>query len=151
MVLSSGRGAEAIWSSAQRNAASVLPEPVGRHDQGVAPVAIACHAPTWDGVGVANASANQALATGENAASCAAGVDPDVVIWPVSPTPPTLPPALREAGSILGWSGPMWLDSRPRVQPFWSYHFEMGLLGSLGRGLMRGRCQGVSETAYGSQ
>ena len=43
----------------QRNALSVLPEPVGATTSACRPAPIASHAPAWAGVGTANAAANQ--------------------------------------------------------------------------------------------
>ena len=47
-------------SSAHRNAASVLPDPVGATTSVCSPPAIAAHARAWAGVGAAKAAANQA-------------------------------------------------------------------------------------------
>ena len=44
----------------QRNAESVLPEPVGATTRACRPAAIASQAPTWAGVGAAKAASNQA-------------------------------------------------------------------------------------------
>ena len=60
-------------SSAQRNAASVLPEPVGATTEGVAPALDGGQAPSWAAVGAANAPSNQARVAGENAASGSTG------------------------------------------------------------------------------
>lgn len=51
-------------SSAQRNAASVLPEPVGAETSTCSPPAMAGHAWTWAGVGAAKACSNQRLVRG---------------------------------------------------------------------------------------
>src|SRR3954452_21598498 len=55
-------------SSAHRNAASVLPLPVGALSSTCSPVAIAGHAWAWAGVGSANAAENQSRTRGEKAA-----------------------------------------------------------------------------------
>src|SRR3954469_8582606 len=49
-----------------RNAASVLPDPVGAEMSTCSPEAIAGHACSWAGVGAANAAANQSRTAGEN-------------------------------------------------------------------------------------
>ena len=54
---------------AHKNAASVLPEPVGATTSVSSPLPIACHAPAWAGVGSANAPSNQARVAGENPSS----------------------------------------------------------------------------------
>src|SRR3954469_12857120 len=49
-----------------RNAASVLPDPVGAEMSTCSPEAIAGHACSWAGVGAANAAPNQLRTAGEN-------------------------------------------------------------------------------------
>ena len=60
----SGSGSAARRSSAHRNAASVLPEPVGAEISTCSPVAIAGQACAWAGVGSANAPVNQSRTPG---------------------------------------------------------------------------------------
>src|SRR3954470_13167185 len=50
----------------QRNAARVLPDPVGAEMRTCSPEAIAGHACSWAGVGAANAASNQSRTAGEN-------------------------------------------------------------------------------------
>jgi len=54
-----------------RNAASVLPEPVGACTSTCAPVAIAGQASSWAGVGLPNARSNHDLVAGESESSAA--------------------------------------------------------------------------------
>ena len=54
----------ASWSIAYRNAARVLPEPVGAEMRTCSPEAIAGHACSWAGVGPANAPVNQSRVVG---------------------------------------------------------------------------------------
>jgi hypothetical protein len=56
-------------SSAHRNAASVLPDPVGADSSTCSPLAIAGQACAWAGVGSANEASNHARVGGLNAAS----------------------------------------------------------------------------------
>src|SRR5689334_16474781 len=65
---SSGTDRAAIRSSAERNAANVLPEPVGATTSVWLPPAMALHAPSWAGVGAAKAPSNQAWVAGEKRA-----------------------------------------------------------------------------------
>ena len=66
MPRSSGGGSFASRSSPIRNAASVLPEPVGAQSSVCAPDAIAGQPCSWAGVGPSgNASANQDAVAGE--------------------------------------------------------------------------------------
>src|SRR3954452_25019011 len=53
-------------SSDQRNAARVLPEPVGATTSACSPLLIADQAPSWAGVGASNAPVNQARVASEN-------------------------------------------------------------------------------------
>ncbi len=53
-------------SSAQRKAASVLPDPVGAMTRAFSPAATACQAPAWAAVGRANTSRNHVAVAGEN-------------------------------------------------------------------------------------
>ena len=66
-------GRLASRSSDHRNAASVLPEPVGRDDQGVPAALIAARRPACAAVGAAKAPSNHARVAGENAASAPDG------------------------------------------------------------------------------
>jgi len=59
-------GSVAIRSSAHRNAARVLPEPVGATTSVSWPETIEDHAARWAAVGSANASRNHVEASGEN-------------------------------------------------------------------------------------
>ena len=61
-----GGGVAASRSSADRNAASVLPDPVGATTRVCSPRAIASHAPSCAGVGASNAPSSQAWVAGEN-------------------------------------------------------------------------------------
>ena len=65
-VRSAGRGSVASRSIAQRNAASVLPEPVGATTRACRPAAIASHASTCAAVGAAKAASNQVRVAVEN-------------------------------------------------------------------------------------
>src|SRR4029453_5596444 len=56
-------------SMPHRNAASVLPEPVGALSSTWSPDAIAGHACSWAGVGPSNAPVNQLRTSGEKAES----------------------------------------------------------------------------------
>src|ERR1039458_8817858 len=62
-------GSLASWSIAHRNAASVLPDPVGAEIRTCSPEAIAGQACSWAAVGCANAPSNQSLVRGLNARS----------------------------------------------------------------------------------
>ena len=62
---SSGGGPEASRSSAQRNAASVLPEPVGATTRACRPAWAAVQAPSWAAVGATKAPLNQSRVAGE--------------------------------------------------------------------------------------
>ena len=64
-IAGSAGGSAARRSSAQRNAASVLPEPVGATTSVSSPREIASHAAVWATVGSANASRNHVEASGE--------------------------------------------------------------------------------------
>ena len=63
---SAGGGDAASLSIAHKNAASVLPEPVGATTSVSSPLPIARHAPAWAGVGSANAPSNHARVAGQN-------------------------------------------------------------------------------------
>src|SRR5687767_9395564 len=63
---SAGGGAAASRSSDQRNAASVLPEPVGATTRACSPLLIASQAPSWAAVGCSKAPVNQARVACEN-------------------------------------------------------------------------------------
>jgi hypothetical protein len=51
---------------AQRNAASVLPDPVGARSRACAPLAIASQPSSWTGVGASKEPSNQARTGGES-------------------------------------------------------------------------------------
>ncbi len=70
----------------QRNAARVLPEPVGAQIRALAPPAIASHPPAWAGVGPSKEASNQRLTGALNGAS---GSDAAVVFASVA-NPPIL-------------------------------------------------------------
>ncbi len=59
---------------AHKNAASVLPEPVGATTSVSSPLPIARHAPAWACVGSANAPSNHARVAGENPSSASVSV-----------------------------------------------------------------------------
>ena len=63
-----------IRSIDQRNAASVLPEPVGATTSACWSRATASHAPAWAAVGCANAPVNHARVAGPNRESGSSGV-----------------------------------------------------------------------------
>ncbi len=64
-VVSSGVAAAVLSrSSAHRNAASVLPDPVGADSSTCSPRAIAGHACAWAGVGAAKAASNHSRTCG---------------------------------------------------------------------------------------
>jgi hypothetical protein len=64
---SAGGGTDASRSSAARNAASVLPDPVGATTSTSEPSAMAVHAPACAAVGSRNAPRNHARVAGEKA------------------------------------------------------------------------------------
>ncbi len=66
-------------SSAHRNAASVLPEPVGATTSACSPACAARHAPSCAAVGSANAPANQSRVAGEKRSSTALSTPPSCV------------------------------------------------------------------------
>ena len=66
---SAGGGTAASLSMAHKNAASVLPEPVGATTSVSSPLPIARHAPAWAGVGSANDPSNHARVADENPSS----------------------------------------------------------------------------------
>ena len=66
---SSGGGAETSRSIAHRNAASVLPEPVGATTSVLSPLPIAVQACAWAGVGSANEATNHSLTGAEKPSS----------------------------------------------------------------------------------
>ena len=68
-AVAAGRGVLLSRSSAQRNAASVLPDPVGAEMSTCSPVAIAGQACVWTSVGPSNADANQSRTVGVNCSS----------------------------------------------------------------------------------
>lgn len=63
---SAGGGLDVSWSSAARNAASVLPEPVGATTSTSEPSPIARHAPAWAAVGAEKAPVNQPRVAGRS-------------------------------------------------------------------------------------
>src|SRR4051812_42666839 len=87
-------------STAWRNAASVLPEPVGAMTSVSRPSAMASHAPVCAAVGSANDDSNHARVAGEKRSR--------VVTYPFSPRPPT--------GSVLSRSADAG-DHRRDVDP----------------------------------
>ena len=96
---SSGRGTAASRSIAHRNAASVLPDPVGATTSVSSPLPMAPQAPAWACVGSANAPSNQARVAGENPSSASAvPVSGDSsAMLPYCLAPPTFPAAARTA------------------------------------------------------
>src|SRR3954447_9318710 len=75
-----GEGARTSRSRHHRNAARVLPLPVGAWIRVWRPAAIAAQPPTWAGVGVSKALSNQARTGSENGSRADAGPigeDPD--------------------------------------------------------------------------
>ncbi len=94
---SSGGGAAASLSIAHRNAASVLPDPVGATTSVSLPWPMARHAPAWAFVGSANAPTNQARVAGENPSSTSpvpvSGESSDML--PYCPDPPTFSAAVQ--------------------------------------------------------
>ena len=91
LVLSAGRSLVSSRSRLHRNALSVLPEPVGATTSACCPAPIASHAPTWAGVGSANAAANQVRVGSLNRLSASAGVG----------MPPSLAHATDSAGRAV--------------------------------------------------
>ena len=73
---SCGGGTAASLSIAHRNAASVLPDPVGATTSVSSPLPIACQAPACARVGSANAPSNHARVAGENPSSAAGASSP---------------------------------------------------------------------------
>src|SRR3954452_12445259 len=71
-----GGGVAARRSSAHKKAARVLPDPVGATTRACSPRLTASQAPTWAGVGAANAWVNQARVAGEKRSSTAPGRGP---------------------------------------------------------------------------
>ena len=92
-----GGGSVASRSSDQRNAARVLPEPVGATTRALRPALIDCQAPAWAAVGAANAAANHSRVAAPKSASTAAS--PPAVSFATPPSCParsdTPPPAGR--------------------------------------------------------
>src|SRR6202012_4721155 len=66
---SAGGGAAASRSSAHKNAASVLPDPVGAMTRESSPLPMAVQACAWAWVGSAKTAVNQALVAGEKFSS----------------------------------------------------------------------------------
>ena len=64
-----GRGSSASRSIAQRNAASVLPDPVGATTSVLSPSAMADQACAWASVGTAKVPENHSLVSALNRAS----------------------------------------------------------------------------------
>ena len=85
-------GTAASRSIAHRNAASVLPDPVGATTRASSPLPMARQAPAWACVGSANAPSNQARVAGENPSSAPVSGDSSVML-PYCPAPPTFPAA----------------------------------------------------------
>ena len=85
-----GRRRRASLSIAHKNAASVLPEPVGATTSVSSPLPIARHAPAWACVGSANAPSNHARVAGENPSRGSSPVtDEFLAIPPYCLAPPT--------------------------------------------------------------
>ena len=86
--LAAGSDSRIRPSSAQRNAASVLPDPVGAITSAFWPDEIADQAPAWAGVGSAKTSRNHAAVAGANAASgSATGSDMSSILHPATDSP----------------------------------------------------------------
>src|SRR5205823_4945052 len=77
-------------SRPRRNAASVLPEPVGADSRTWSPAAIAGQARRWARVGSANALANQSRTSGVNVARGSDGIEP-ISVTPGSARPERAP------------------------------------------------------------
>ena len=75
---SSGGGSAASRSIDHKNAASVLPEPVGATTSAWRPVEMASHAPSCAGVGAGNAPVNHSRVAGANLPSTALGSSSDI-------------------------------------------------------------------------
>ena len=92
---SGGGGTAASLSIAHKNAASVLPDPVGATTSVSSPLPMACQAPACACVGSANAPSNQARVAGENPSSASpVPVSGDSsAMLPYCPAPPTFPAA----------------------------------------------------------
>ena len=103
-------------SSAQRNAASVLPEPVGATTRACAPEEMAFQAPFWAGVGAEKAPRNQSRVGRLNRSMASAASVPPAsscpFIPPSCPTPPTL-----LAGPHHGAAGPIVAPAGSRGGP----------------------------------
>ena len=100
------RARERAGRAPQRNAASVLPEPVGAVMSVCSPVAIAGQACAWTSVGPSKAEANQSRTAGVN---CDSGTSAQASrqLRPVSvrnATETEAPPGLRAAGHAGLWS-----------------------------------------------
>src|SRR5260370_22974483 len=85
---SGGTGSFASWSMHQKNAASVLPLPVGADISVCWPAATERQPPSWTSVGAGKAPENQARAAGENR-SRTVGMDFSLLPW-VRPSKPEL-------------------------------------------------------------
>ena len=94
---SSGGGSAASLSIAHRNAASVLPDPVGATTSVSSPLPIARHAPACARVGSAKAPSNHARVAGENPSRASAPLSADSSsTLPYCPAPPTFSSAANE-------------------------------------------------------
>ncbi len=114
MPRSSGAGSVARRSSPIRNAASVLPDPVGAHRSVCAPEAIAGQPCSWAGVGPSgNASANQAAVAGEKRSGSVAAIP--AVSLPSAVVIESLGDGLHRIRLPLPWSG---------LDHVWSYALE---------------------------
>src|SRR3954451_24407262 len=114
MPRSSGAGSLARRSSPIRNAASVLPEPVGAQRSVCAPDAIAGQPCSWAGVGPSgNASANQTAVAGEKRSGSVAAIP--AVSLPSAVVIETLCDGLHPIRLPLPWSG---------LDHLWSYALE---------------------------
>src|SRR3954447_9375941 len=94
----SGGGVATRRSSPQRNAASVLPEPVGADSSTSSPRAIAGHACSWAAVGRSKARRNHSRTCGVNDSRAAEGMRPFSVTKRVRRSPAAHPALLRAIG-----------------------------------------------------
>ncbi len=92
-MASSGGGAVASRSRAHRNAARVLPDPVGATTRACCPPATASHAPVWAAVGPSNAPVNQSRVAGEKRSRT------EAVTSPMVPPTPDSGPGKDEDGT----------------------------------------------------
>ncbi len=81
---SAGGGVEASWSRAARNAASVLPDPVGATTSTSEPAPMARQAPAWAAVGAEKAPVNQPRVAGEAVQGAARIADHGSIVHPAT-------------------------------------------------------------------